>query len=348
MATQIELNPPDGGNGGWGFETDTLDQKTLAEQRAAGDNEDAGLYSTVGALVTAKGEPSPMENAIIEAMPYEAGWDCDYADQIMYGGVPYVDQNPVGSCVGAGAGSAVASKVSTEILLEGDPENPFASSVANHVNNADRSAVPLIDYHYGCGKMLDWWDGERFTTSRRLGDGSFCSSQIKALKIMGVLPCSKVIDKGYEFPQSQDIRANAGNQNQFLNRHLAAGQAHLMGDSVRVRSADDLKEVLTVLKQPCMICSGWGFRSDRQVDGLGWVSKHSGSWAHNMSLVAYVTVGGNEYVKVRNQWGPNAHKDGWSFWVTVETFAKWIKQAECQSIGELTLIPSEHTPSFPF
>lgn len=346
--TGIERNPPLGGNGGWGDPTDTVRHRIYKERIEAEDNEDAGVYSAIPELVLARGDESPMEKLIRSQMKYDDGWDLDFVDRLLYGTAAVLDQNGVGSCVGAGASSAVASKIASELLLEGDAENPFGVSIQQYKSSIE-SACPCVDYAYGGGKMKRYWNGEKFTRESSLGDGSYCSAQIWAMKTIGVLPCRFVenADK-YVFPQTRSIRRHAGNRDQFLNRHLEVGQKFRMLDSTRVRSADDLKEVICNLKQPCMICSGWAFKPDRKVEGLGYVYRASGSWAHNMSLVACVQWKSDWYVKVRNQWGSNAHKDGWFFWIPLELFDRWVRDAECQAIGELELIPSDSSPEFPF
>lgn len=346
MSTSRDPSPPLGGNCGWGEDTDPIHHKLFKERIATEVNCDDGVYTPTRELVLAKGEETPMEKLVRAAMPYDDGWDLDYVDRLLYGGPAYVDQDGVGSCVGAGGVSAVASKAATEIMLEGDPENPFGMIVQQYQTER-MSAVPNVDFSYGCGKMKQYYRDGKFTTERRLGDGSYCAAQIWAFSTCGILPCSEVLDDGV-FPQTKRIQSNAGNQNQFLNRHLSIGQKYLMENTVRVTSADDLKEVITVLKQPCMICSGWAFTPRQEKPGLGWVYKKQGSWSHNMTLVACVLFKGNWYVKVRNQWGANAHKDGWHFWIPLELFAQWVRSAECQSIGELKLIPANSIPNFPF
>lgn len=346
--TQIEKNPPMGGNCGWGEdERDPIRHRLTKERISAQFNEDHQLYSEINSLVMARGEETPMEKYLRESMPYDGGWDLDYVDNLIYGGPAFVNQGSVGSCVGAGGVSAVASKAATEILVEGDAENPFGDTVMQRGSDAARCAVPCVDYSYGCGKMQRYWNGERFTRTVRQGDGSYCSAQIWAFKTTGILPCSKVKGSGYVFPQTTNIRRHAGNSDQFLNKHLEIGLKHLMGDSARVQSRDDLKRVIRDLKQPCMICSGWGFRPSHHVEGLGWVYKRSGHWAHNMTLAADVDFKGEEYIKVRNQWGPEAHRDGWHFWITADTFSSWVRSAEVQSIGELDLIAADSIPNFP-
>lgn len=348
LLTAIETNPPMGGNTGWGEPEDPVHHKFFKERMASDANAEAGVYSEPRALMLAQGPPSPMEQLARSAMPYDDGWDCDYVDKLLYGGPAYVYQASVGSCVGASGASAAASKIATEIMLEGDAENPFGMEVMQFESRAQSCAAPLVDYSYGCGKMKSYWNGSKFTSERNLGDGSYCAVQTWAFQTCGLVPCYAVKDSGLVFPQTKSIRSNAGNQNQFLNRHLDIGLMHLMENTIRVQSADDIKHAIVDLKQPCMIASGKGFGPKEEIPGLGWLYDFRGSWAHQMCIPAFVKIKGNWYVKVRNQWGPEAHKDGWHFWISVETFDQWIRSAECQSIGELSLVPSKSIPSFPF
>lgn len=334
---------------GWGESQDPLIHRYYKERLEAEKNEEEGLYSDIPELVIAKGEETPMESLVRSKMPFDDGWDFDVVDRLLFGHVPYVNQNPVGSCVGAGSASVVASKSAQEILIEGDPENPLGLSVDASGRNTslEDCGIPFVGYHYGCGKTKSRWNGERFTGRGTCSDGSYCSAQIWALKTTGVIACSEVKDfrKG---PQSDDVRSWGCNKRGELNNHLEFGLKHLMKNTTRVRSGDDLASAVCVLKQPCMVCSGWAFAPDHYVDGLGWVYKKRGSWAHNMSIVAVVEYKAQWYVKVRNQWGANAHKDGWHFWIELELADKWMKQAECQSIGELSLFPAESIPDFPY
>lgn len=351
--TAIEMDPPRHAMG-WGERNDLPHHRLMKERREAERSAEFGCYREIKQLIEARSFTDlPMVKFIKEQFTFDAGWDCDVADRLLYGRPATVDQNPIGTCVGAGAGSAVGSKITTEIIIEGDAENPLGTEVNPSGKNIQlpHCAIPVIDYHYGCGKMNRYWDkdDQRFTRSNvRLGDGSYCSAQIWALQFCGILPADQLKVSGLVVPQTQNVRRYAGNGDNFLNDHLPIALNYRMENSAQVKSADDLLSVIGELFQPCMICSNWGFAPSQYIEGLGWIYKHSGSWSHNMSLVAVIQFKGNWYVKVRNQWGPNAHKDGWYFLIPLELFSSWVRYAECQSIGELKLLPSTSVGDFVF
>ena len=78
MPTYMELHPPLYGNCGWGEDTDTLDEKLLKDSYTVEQNENEGVYSSIADLMSQRQE-SPMEKALKELMPYEDGWDCEFA-----------------------------------------------------------------------------------------------------------------------------------------------------------------------------------------------------------------------------------------------------------------------------
>jgi hypothetical protein len=123
-----------------------------------------------------------------------------------------------------------------------------------------------------------------------------------------------------------------------------------MKNSVTVKTADDAKNTLCVLKQPCHICSSWGFKpvTGRPDDKYGVViHRRSGSWAHNMTVYGVISIKGTWFVVIKNSWGATAHPDPGAglprgcFVIPLDLFASWIRQAECMSIGELQLPQGE-------
>ena len=53
-----------------------------------------------------------------------------------------------------------------------------------------------------------------------------------------------------------------------------------------------------------------------------------------MQILAVFQINGQWFVKVGNQWG-DYHKGEWWFIITAEVFSKWIRRADCRTIGEI-------------
>lgn len=321
---------------GWGVEGDPINHRLMKERQLAEDLDP--FFSNIADLVSFKGEETEMERLCRSKFEFDDGWCFNVTDRLLYGKDIIHNQGSVGSCVGAGGGIALASKAAQEILNEGDPEEPYGWF--------DTHPMPFTGYHYGAGRCKNLWDGEEFRGSNNRGDGSYCSVQIWAYKTTGILPCRGVADQ--PFPQSTNIRSWGNNKNNLLNKYLSEGQKYLMKNSVTVKSADDLLDTITVLKQPCHICSGWGFAPKGFDDKYGiMVYKRSGSWAHNMTVWGCIKIKGTWFVVIKNSWGANAHKEVGRgiplscFVIPLDLFSSWIRQAECMSIGELHL-PKEN------
>lgn len=352
LRTPLEKNPPLAGNCGWGNHKDSGYVKMYREQRQVEISEDRGCYQQLNRLIAAKNERMTEEQSAMERLleadmkelGFDGGFDLDVIARRIFKKEVRADQDGVGTCVGSGGGVAVGIRSGYEVLVRGDSETPLGMDVDDYTTNKNL-VVPCIDYHYGCGKMRSYWDedDQRFTRSNvRMGDGSYCAAQIWAFQNCGVIACSEVTGSNYVYPQTKSVRSNAGNGGDFLNDHVKFGLKHRMGPSTRIRDTDDLWEAITVLKQPCMICSNWGFGPSRDIGGpIGWVYKRQGSWSHNMTLSAAVKYKGNRYFKDLNQWGPNAHRNGWHFWIDDDTMNAWLKQAECQTIGDIDFMPLE-------
>ena len=316
---------------GWGEEGDPPAHKLIKERAIKFDLLNLGFFSEP----TYNDVPeNSMETLCRSKFQFDEGWCFHISEQLLYGEPLVHSQGNIGSCVGAGGGLALAAKASQEILNEGDPEEPYGYS---------EQAMPFTGFHYGAGRCKNLWDGSKFKGSRSGGDGSYCSAQIWAYKTVGILPCN-FVKNSRPFPQSSDVRDWGNNKNNLLNNHLTDAAKFKMDTSINVTDVDSAKNVICNLKQPCHICSNWGF-APRGFDTKYqiMVYKREGSWAHNMTLYGIFAIKGAWFVIVKNSWGPRAHEPiglGFPlgcFVIPIELFAKWIKQAECASIGELNL-----------
>lgn len=331
---------------GWGDPTDWANHRLIKERRHRVEMEDQQFFSNLDdrMMLADADTESPMEQLCRSMFQFDQGWSFHASEQLLYGEPLVHSQGSVGSCVGAGGGLAIAAKASQEILNEGDLEDPVGWSPQDG-NNLRDHAMPFTGYHYGAGRCKNLWDGERFVGSISRGDGSYCSVQIWAYKTVGILPCDRVKDRFRgPFPQSSDVRSWGNNRRDELNEHLDIASEFRMSESVVVRSGQDLMNVITVLKQPCHICSGWGFASagfDPRYEMT--IYRRSGTWYHNMTIYGVFEVKGTWFVIVKNSWGAEAHREigrgfpAGCFVIPLSLFDSWIPQAECMSIGELTL-----------
>lgn len=240
----------------------------------------------------------------------------------------------IGSCVASGAMRAITYRTIAEILVFGDLEYMLGYEVTGM-----NSVAPFAPYHYGCGRRRGGLRG---------GDGSFCGAQIEALQKDGILMCSApglsrvVGTNARDYPETQDTRLyRQFGDWKYLDDFVEEARRIRLAESnvINYRNIEEDKEDCVVGLKPAMICSNWGFApSYKHKDGF-WVYKRSGQWAHNMTRSGYrVATDGNWFVEITNSWGPDAHRDGEHFYVPIEVFEQWMKQANAATIGELDLI----------
>lgn len=325
---------------GWGEEGDTVAQRLYKDRIQQQENEDCGMCSRVGDMLKIQGDESPLEKKIRERFEFDDGWAFHEQERAFYGQDLVHSQGSVGSCVGAGAGLALAARCSQEILA-GQPEDPYGWTAQDATRTKDH-VQPFTGYHYGAGRCRNLWNGREFVGSNRSGDGSYCAAQLWALSTTGVLPSRMVETSSIPFPQSSDVRSWGNNSKNELTQHVKMGQQFLMKTTAPVRSADDLWNSIAVLKQPVMICSGWGFGPAGSADGMTIYGRR-GSWAHNMTGFGAFSIGSNRYFLIKNSWGASAHREigrkmpRGCFVITWDTAARWMPQANAGTIGELQL-----------
>ncbi len=303
------------GKMGWGDPRDNPTH-TLYRERIAFEVA-SDLFTPFEVLQEQEATESPIEAELRQLMPFDKGWDFEYADKLIYGQHLTFQQN-IGNCVGASHCMLLASKVAHEILIEGDPEEPLGDQAS--------SPIPYVPYSYGAGRV--YIGGNRIN-----GDGSLCEWQIQATMEYGFLPSDQ--DGLTGVPQgSAGTGRSWGRSKATLDKWLPQAKAYDM-ESTPITSADQCRTALVDHKHPSQICSSWGFavqRYDSKYD-LNLYTK-SGSWAHSMQVIAIFEKKGAWFVKIRNQWG-ETHKDGMSFVIPFELFERWIPQSSTATIGEI-------------
>jgi hypothetical protein len=267
---------------------------------------------------------------------FDEGWDFCAAERLVYGDtLPRGPQN-IGNCVGYSHCLLLATRIAHEILVEGDPE----AKLGSHQD----SPVPFIPYSYGAGRCLS---GNMCGG----GDGSYCSVQLRASQEHGFLP-SDTAGLPTPVPQgtSSTGRSWGSNRGRVLQKWRDQALAYDLEHSYQIESVEDLWEALTEDFHPVQICSNWGFKASHQVKIDGNESftlyQRGGRWAHSMQILAGFRHKGDEYYKIGNQWGPNAHKDGWYFIVSADTMEAWLRAADARTIGEIKGRPVS-VPAFP-
>lgn len=271
---------------------------------------------------------------LMEADGIEDGFSTNHVEAAVFGSMLVWLAQIIGSCVGSGGGRGWTQRVLIELFLLNEPEKPFGTELIG-TNNV----CQFIPYSYRAGRR-------RGGLNR--GDGSFCSVHIEGFMKDGALPCSApgIQSDAFPEPQSSSTYRSMGNSNSFMDKFKPIAQKYLMTESVKITDADQGMEVMTKKFQPFMVCSSWAFEPAEKhptwklADGTPvyiYRRNKRTSWAHNMTIVAFIKVSGKWYVKVKNSWGMKAHRNGDWFVIPIEVFAEWCRSAEIASIGNITL-----------
>jgi len=333
MSTILNTYEPVG-QMGWGEEFQTVQQKLDIEKRIYSD-----LFDEVPHLLQPK-DPKPVNAELLakvkelqQADGIDDGFTMLHLTQAVFGQQFDWRAQIIGSCVASGAMRTLAYRMIAESFLLNDPETLFGVDI-----EGTDSLAPFACYHYRAGRKIGGLNG---------GDGSFCDAQIKGLLQYGMLTCDVqgLQSDAFPEPQSASLYRRWGNSNSLLEQYADKGKIRRLTESVNVSSADQAKQFLIQHQKPMNICSNWGFapdtvhRSWKLANGQYVVIyKRSGSWAHNMSVIGFVIVGGQEFVIIENSWGKSAHKNGTWFAIPASLFDSWLRSAECMTVGEIDMV----------
>lgn len=283
--------------------------------------------------------PDPTALAKIkEKQNFDSGYDFTIVEALVYGEDLQPGPQNIGNCVGYSHCMLLASKIAHEIFVELQPEKPLATN----------TPIPYIPYSYGAGRV--YVGGNRYW-----GDGSNCADQIQASMEHGFLPCDTPNLTG-PFPQSTStIGRQFGKSRSTLDKFHDTAINFDLVESTRITSVDEVRRFLTEVYSPLQICSSWGFRPSYYDNNRGiWIYKASGRWSHSMQLVGWISIKGEEFIHVRNQWGRDAHKNSTpviplgGFLISPDTMKSWLRSAYCASIGEIKGKAREKLKKFPF
>ena len=334
MATDLAASAP--GKMGWGFDSQTLQEKQYAEKKALEQ-----LVAANPAMMYERPAKDFTQSAIYkkaielqEEDGIEDGFSFRYLEQAVFQMVLIWLAQTIGSCVASGAMRAVFKRTLAQIMLEGDAYEFFGTDKPDQ--NSAGSICSFAPYNYGEGRQLGNFDSG--------GDGSYCRVHIQSL-MNGILPCWATGLSQYtnQYPEPVDSEATYRKWGDKQYRSVRANFKNIAADfklteSIVVNSVDVSRVQLITHLKPQMVCSGWGFAPQSLIPGTKfWSYKRSGTWQHNMTRQGYLKIKGNWFVDVQNQWGMQAHKNGDYFLVPSEVDDQWVKDADIATIGELIL-----------
>lgn len=243
----------------------------------------------------------------------------------------------IGSCVASGDKETTAARMMAEVHLFNEPES------LPGIETTGRSNLSFFaPYSYRAGRKLAGING--------VGDGSLCVPHIRGKMQFGHLPCDAAGLVSDSFPEPQNVQTyrNWGSSDKLLNEFAGAAGRFRLLESEKVRTVDELKTLAVEHHKPANQCSIWAFKRGEKIEGwktrdgkpvYQWVRDTRAEWAHNLSRMGYVQYAGKWFGIVKNTWGDFHDGRSW-FPISEETDADWLRQSECQSVGNIDLAES--------
>lgn len=267
----------------------------------------------------------------------EGGFSFLHLHEAVMGSQPDWKPQLIGSCVASGDKETTAARMLAEVHLFQQPETLPGSNISG-TNNLSFFAP----FNYRAGRKLAGINGN--------GDGSLCMTHIRGKMQFGHLPCDTagLASDAFPEPQNQSTYRAWGATDKFLNEFAAvAGKCKLL-ESEKVRTPDEQWTLTNEHFKPANICSMWAFKRGpkhptwKTRDGQPvyiWVRDSRQEWAHNMSRMGYVEVSGKRYGIIKNTCGDFHDGRSW-FVIDQDTDEAWLRQAECQTVGNIDLSDS--------
>jgi hypothetical protein len=271
----------------------------------------------------------------VEDRVKSAGWDDGMILPFLFHEVTKIQPNwlrqLIGSCVASGDMRTTAYRMVAEVFVFHDPEE----LPGTQFSGTDSLAF-YAPFSYRAGRKLAGINGN--------SDGSLCLPHIRGKMQFGHLPCnaSGLQSDAFPEPQSEATYKRWGANDTLLNQFASQAASFKLLESEPVKSVNDIHTLICQHLKPANICSMWGFKTTGKSLGKDPTGKtirqwsRSGQWAHNMSVVGHVSKSGTDYVIIENSWG-GYHDGSTCFAVEASEMDRWLKQAECQSVGEIDL-----------
>lgn len=341
--TVANYKDPAPGPFGWGKEDKNAVQNRIIEQATQQLPNVGKIIRSAKEAIGATRIEAVVENALRSKMQFDEGWDFMTAERICQGygkNETFMATQLIGNCVGDSHVGLILCRISHEILAEGDAEEPLGKG---HLG------APFIPYSYGVGR----WVGDMLGP----GDGSYCGSQMEGTLKYGFLPCfteglEKYAGDGDAALPQGTASANRlfGKSQKEIEKWTDKAVNFKMSEAPKAETADEAKILMVEKFIPLQICSDWAFKYKGFDDRYGvhlYTRDTSDEWSHSMQLVMMFAIKGQWFVTVRNQWGYDSHRGSpeigippGCFVITMEEFARWIKDSETMGIGEIQGMPS--------
>lgn len=241
------------------------------------------------------------------------------ADRKVLGSVlPPKNQEQVGSCVSFGTNTAIRRTMLTEIML-GDAEQ-FKDIVEEVTYGGSRVEV-------GNGRIS--------------GDGSVGAWAAEFVKRWGVVERGQ--HGGYDLSRYDENLCRQFGRSGVPSEIEEKAKLHPIKAITQIKSWAEAKKALAS-GYGIAICSNQGFSMKRDSKG---VCRASGSWAHCMALLGYITEGG-EYGLIENSWGEDMYSgpvgpgepNGGSFWADADVIDRMLRQDDSWAFSAFEGFPA--------
>lgn len=275
-----------------------------------------------------------LEKSVLDAVK-NAGWDegmiMPFLFLVATKMTPDWLRQIIGSCVASGDFRTTVYRMAAEVFLLNDPEEVPGTKLSGK-----ESIAFFAPFSYRAGRREAGINGR--------SDGSLCLPHIRGKMKFGHLPCNTPGLESDAFPEPQrgDTYKDWGADNRLMDRYLEQAGKFKLLESEPITTVEGLHEILCTHYKPANICSMWGFKSTGRKLGKDAEGKtisqwtRSGQWAHNLSVVGCVTHNSKQYFIIENSW-ENYHDGSKCFAVEENEMARWLKDAQCQSVGEIDL-----------
>ncbi len=251
------------------------------------------------------------------------------------GGKPFLCTHQfTGSCVGAGGGNLMMTRICIEVIALGEPEKIF---------------VPFWPLTYGRSRYHGGMKGK--------GDGSFEGAWCDAILKDGIIPADTAglppFKWGDGMEYSSGIEREWSDGARIKEEYLTESRKHLIKKAWRARSSADVFHAISCYR-PVGWCGNWGGLMKCPLQGNPQVNlnRKSGSWSHKETALGRWKHPdlGNIY-KIYNQWGLEVHgtdpnaKSGGGYWIKENEMEWQVKNGECVIYEMFDGVPAP-TPDF--